>query len=90
VVHCEVSSPYLSPSYPTEGGNSGKGYGYCNVPRGYTRRRRNIGRFGIGAIPSCNLMMQLKDMEKANVVGENAWCTTFRSEGHHKDECPTL
>jgi hypothetical protein len=37
-----------------------------------------------------NLTMQLKDMEEANLVCENVWCTLFCVEGHHTNECPTL
>jgi hypothetical protein len=50
MVHCRVTSPYLSPTHPTEGDYSGRSGGNCNVLGGYTRRRRDIDRIGIGTV----------------------------------------
>jgi len=50
MVHCGVVSPYLSLAYPTKGDNSGKRNGDCDAPRGYTRRRKNIDKFGTQTI----------------------------------------
>jgi hypothetical protein len=51
MVHCGVASSYLHPAYPTKGDYSSESGGDYIVPGGYTRRRRNIGKFDIGAIP---------------------------------------
>jgi hypothetical protein len=48
MVHCRVISPYLSLSHPTEGDDMGISSRNWNVLRGYTRRRRDSRRVGIG------------------------------------------
>jgi hypothetical protein len=50
VVYCGVTSPYPSPTHPTEGDDSSGGGRNCNAPRSYTRRGRDIDRIGIGAV----------------------------------------
>lgn len=33
---------------------------------------------------------QLQEMLKGKAVCEQVWCTTCRTEGHHRNECPIL
>jgi hypothetical protein len=36
------------------------------------------------------LMIQLEELTKGKEKCEQVWCTKCRTEGHHKDECPTF
>jgi hypothetical protein len=82
MVHCRVASPYLSPTYPTEGDYSGRSGGYCDVP---WRLHLGGGETSIGLVQVqsqlANLMMQLQDMEKEKVVCEHVWCTMCQVRG---------
>jgi hypothetical protein len=49
MVHCRVTLPYSSPTHPVEYDDSSRGNGDCNALGGYTRRGRDIGRFGTSA-----------------------------------------
>jgi hypothetical protein len=90
MVHCGVTPPYLSPSHPTKGDDSGRGSRDRDVLGSYTWRCRDIG--GLVQVQSqlANLMIQLQDMAKTKVMHEHVWCTTCHSEGHHRDEFPIL
>jgi hypothetical protein len=91
VVHCRTTSPYLSSTYPTKGDYSGRGGGDCDAPRSYTRRWRDISRIGASAIPSCKYDNAVARYGKGEGGARaHVWCTMCRSEGHHRDECPTL
>jgi hypothetical protein len=52
MVHCGVSSPYLSLTYIGEGDYLGKSSGDYDAPRGYTMRRRDIGRLDTSTVSS--------------------------------------
>jgi hypothetical protein len=43
-------SPISESTHPTEGDDSRRGSGNCNVLGGYTRRGRDIDRIGAGAV----------------------------------------
>jgi hypothetical protein len=36
------------------------------------------------------LTIQLQEIMKGKEKHEGVWCITCRTEGHHKDECPTF
>jgi hypothetical protein len=44
MVYCRVTYPYPSSTHLTEGDESRKCFGNCNVPRGYPRGRREVDR----------------------------------------------
>jgi hypothetical protein len=37
-----------------------------------------------------SLTIQLAELTKGKEKREQVWCITCRTEGHHKDECPTF
>jgi hypothetical protein len=84
------ASPYLSPTYPTEGDYSGRSNGDCDALGGYTRRRRDIDRFGTGTVSAGQPNDAIARYGKGKFMHEHVWCTMCRSEGHRRDECPTL
>jgi hypothetical protein len=36
------------------------------------------------------LTIQLEEITKGKEKWEHIWCTKCRTEGHHKDECPSF
>jgi hypothetical protein len=50
VVYCGVTSPYPSHVHPVEGDDSSSGSRNYNALTSYTRRGRDINRYGVGAV----------------------------------------
>jgi hypothetical protein len=54
----------------------------------------SVGENGIGMdqVESqlTSLTIQLQELAKGKEKHQEVWCTTFRKECHHKNECPTF
>jgi hypothetical protein len=71
---------------PNKGDDSSRGSRNFHASGSYTRRGRDINRFGTGAVATGQLDDATEDMDKMKVMHEHIWCTTCRSEGHQRDE----
>ena len=36
------------------------------------------------------MALELRDMKRGKIGGEEVWCTQCRTEGHNKEQCPAV